>query len=87
MKFSVEEATFRFNKFFALFGRGIEETRIYFAAPIINHKQRAWKSKHVRFFVFQTDVEGEHERIFYAFGHVRMSCTMIKHKSANELGL
>lgn len=43
--------------------------------------------KYARLLVLQTNVKGQDVSVLDAFGHVRMSCTMIEDKTANELGL
>ena len=39
-----------------------------------------------RFFVFQTDIQGEDESVLDALGHVWVSRAVIKYKPSDELG-
>ena len=80
----IREPALGLDQLFPLFSGRVEEARVDLARQRQSVSADS-TSLHVRFLVFQADVQSENVCVLDAFGHIRMPRTMIQDQTADEL--
>ena len=81
----IRESALGLDELFPLFRGRVEEARVDLARQRQSSSTNC-ESSHIRFLVFQADIQSENICILDAFGHVRMPRAVIQDQTADELG-